>query len=151
MEWPASCDMNLRESPHLVVDAMNVIGSRPTGWWRDRDGAVRSLLLRLTAFAAADRVAVTVAIDGRPLSDIAEGERDGIEVLYARRAGRNAADDRIVEYIGAAADPTSLEVVTSDRDLAARARSLGAQVTGPQQLLDALDRWDASRKQPLDR
>src|SRR6266487_2958448 len=107
---------------------MSVIGSRPTGWWRDRDGAVRNLLRRLTAFAAADRIAVTVVIDGRPLSDIAEGERDGIEVLYARRSGRNAADDRIVEYLAAAADPTSVEVVTSDRDLAARARCLGARV-----------------------
>ena len=68
---------------------------------------------------------------------------DAIEVLYAHRSGRNAADDRIVEYIAAAADSKGLEVVTSDRDLAARARSLGAQVSGPQPLLAALDRADA--------
>jgi hypothetical protein len=23
---------------HLVVDAANVVGSRPDGWWRDRAG-----------------------------------------------------------------------------------------------------------------
>jgi hypothetical protein len=28
---------------HLVVDAANVIGSRPDGWWRDRAGAARRL------------------------------------------------------------------------------------------------------------
>ena len=119
---------------------MNVIGSRPTGWWRDRQGAVRTLLQRLARYAAAEHVAVTVVIDGRPLPDIPEGQHDALEVLYARRSGRNAADDRIIEYIESAPGPTSLEVVTSDRDLAARARSLGAHVSGPQQLLDSLDR-----------
>ena len=31
----------------LVVDAMNVIGTRPDGWWRDRDGAARRLIAAL--------------------------------------------------------------------------------------------------------
>jgi len=31
----------------IVVDAANVIGSRPDGWWRDRPGAARRLLLKL--------------------------------------------------------------------------------------------------------
>ena len=31
---------------HLVVDGMNVIGSRPDGWWRDRAGASRRLHAR---------------------------------------------------------------------------------------------------------
>ena len=119
---------------------MNVIGSRPTGWWRDRPGAVRTLLQRLARYAAAEHVAVTVVIDGRPLPDIPEGQHDGIDVLYARRTGRNAADDRIIEYLAAASDPPAVEVVTSDRELATRARSLGAHVSGPQQLLDSLDR-----------
>ena len=127
---------------HLIVDAMNVIGSRPNGWWRDRDAAIREFLHRLARYAAYDAVDITVAIDGRPLDDIPEGDHDGIEVLYARRPGRNAADDRIVEYIKSAPGATSLEVVTSDRDLAARARRLGAHVTGPQKLLEALDRID---------
>src|SRR5437868_2206071 len=100
---------------------MNVIGSRPNGWWRDRDGAIRRLVHRLARFAAAERVAVTVVVDGRPLPDIAEGVMDAIEVLYAHRSGRNAADDRIIEYLAAATDAASLEVVTSDRELVDRA------------------------------
>ncbi|MBM3141325.1 MAG: NTP pyrophosphohydrolase, partial [Chloroflexi bacterium] len=31
----------------LIVDAMNVIGSRPDGWWRDRPGAARRLVRAL--------------------------------------------------------------------------------------------------------
>ena len=27
-----------------LVDGMNVIGSKPDGWWRDRTGAMRRLL-----------------------------------------------------------------------------------------------------------
>jgi len=115
---------------HLVIDALNVIGSRPNGWWRDRDRAIRALIDRLARFAAAERVAVTVVVDGRPLPDIAEGLIDAIEVLYARRSGRNAADDRIVEEVASDADPKSLVVVTSDRELAARVRDLGARVEG---------------------
>ena len=45
--------------PHFVVDAMNVIGSRPSGWWRDRDAAVRRLVERLDAIASADGCDVT--------------------------------------------------------------------------------------------
>ena len=30
-----------------IVDGMNVIGSRPTGWWRDRPGAMRGLVAEL--------------------------------------------------------------------------------------------------------
>jgi hypothetical protein len=30
--------------PLIVVDAANVIGSRPDGWWRDRQAAARRLI-----------------------------------------------------------------------------------------------------------
>jgi len=123
----------------IVVDAMNVIGSRPTGWWRDRDGAVRALAARLSSLAAAGERAITLVVDGREIAGLAPGPHDGVEVLYASRRGPNAADDRIVEYVGGHADPTSLTVVTSDRVLAARVRSLGAGVEGAMWLLGELD------------
>jgi uncharacterized protein YaiI (UPF0178 family) len=118
----------------LVVDAMNVIGSRPDGWWRDRDGAVRRLHARLAARPAEEGEQVTLVCDGRPLDDLPEGDHDGVEVLYARRRGRDAADDRIVELVAADDDPASLTVVTSDRGLADRVRALGASVTGARSL-----------------
>jgi hypothetical protein len=62
-----------------------------------------------------------------------------VEVLYASRRGRNAADDRIVRYIEAHAERALLEVVTSDRDLGSRARALVAGVRGVRWLLDQLD------------
>ena len=71
-----------------------------------------------------------VVFDGRPGPGLAEGPHDLVHVVYARRAGRDAGDDRIVEEIASDDDPSSLTVVTSDRELARRARELGAQVEG---------------------
>lgn len=124
---------------HLLVDGMNVIGSRPDGWWRDRDGAARRLLARLQGLAAASDDAVTLVLDGRPLPGLPEGDHDGVELRYARRPGRNAGDDRIVEILETTPDPAAWCVVTSDRALRDRARALGAAVTGTGTLLARLD------------
>ncbi len=123
----------------LVVDGMNVIGSKPDGWWRDRDGAVRRLLGRLQALARTDGESVLLVLDGRPLGDVPEGDHDGVEVLYATRRGPNAADDRIVELLGARDDRGDVTVVTSDRDLRRRVGDLGATVVGAGSLLQRLD------------
>jgi predicted RNA-binding protein with PIN domain len=124
---------------HLVVDGMNVIGSRPDGWWRDRAGAARRLHERLARLVAASGDAVTLVLDGRPTRDLPEGVHDDVAVVYARRGGRDAADDRIVELVGADPDPRGLTVVTSDRELARRVRELGADVIGAGELLRRLD------------
>jgi predicted RNA-binding protein with PIN domain len=133
----------------LVVDGMNVIGSRPDGWWKDREGAVRKLHTRLTRLAAATEAkggVVSLVLDGRALEDLPEGDHDGVAVIYAHRRGRDAADDRIIELVATFADPTpegdDVTVVTSDRDLAARARKKGAKVIGAGELLRRLDRHD---------
>jgi predicted RNA-binding protein with PIN domain len=123
----------------LVVDGMNVIGSKPDGWWRDRDGAVRRLLGRLQGLARTDGEPVLLVLDGRPLGDVPEGDHDGVEVRYATRRGPNAADDRIVELLGARDDRGDVTVVTSDRDLRRRVGDLGATVVGAGSLLQRLD------------
>ena len=125
---------------HLVVDGMNVIGSRPDGWWRDRDGAVRRLLADLQSLVPSDDEVVTLVLDGRPLSDVPEGTHDGVHVVYARRSGRDAADDRIVELVGALEPSADTTVITSDRALAAQVRDLGATVSGAGSLLRRLGR-----------
>jgi predicted RNA-binding protein with PIN domain len=124
---------------HLVVDGMNVIGSRPDGWWRARAGAARRLHERLARLVAASGDAVTLVLDGRPTRDLPEGVHDDVAVVYARRGGRDAADDRIVELVGADPDPRGLTVVTSDRELARRVRDLGADVIGAGELLRRLE------------
>jgi predicted RNA-binding protein with PIN domain len=118
----------------VIVDGMNVIGSRPDGWWRDRDGAVRRLVQQLQG--TGERFAVV--FDGRPLPDLPEGLHDGVLVAYARRGGRDAADDRIVEEVERDADPATLTVVTSDADLRQRVEHLGAHTEGPTNLLARL-------------
>jgi predicted RNA-binding protein with PIN domain len=128
--------------PHLVVDGMNVIGTRPDGWWRDRAGATRRLLTRLQALRRVTGEPVTLVLDGRPLPDVPEGDHDDVRVLYARRGGRDAADDRLVEFVrdlDDTGDVTDVTVVTSDRGLRARAHELGATVVGAASLLADLD------------
>jgi predicted RNA-binding protein with PIN domain len=105
-----------------IVDGMNVIGSRPDGWWRDRAGAMRALASQLAEWA--DDREVTVVFDGRPF----ELSVDDVRVEFASRRGRNAADDDIVRLVSEDDDPASLSVVTSDHDLARRVSELGAEV-----------------------
>ena len=124
---------------HLVVDGMNVIGSRPDGWWRDRAGAARRLHERCARLVAASDDAVTLVLDGRPTRDLPEGVHDDVAVVYARRGGRDAADDRIVELVSTDPDAHGLTVVTSDRELTRRVRELGADVIGAGELLRRLD------------
>ena len=100
---------------------MNVIGSRPDGWWRDRPGAMRGLVEQLKGLEER----VTVVFDGRPVEMDDTGE---VEVLFASRRGRNAADDDIAALAAGADEP--LRVVTSDGELAERVRRSGAEVVG---------------------
>jgi hypothetical protein len=104
------------------IDAMNVIGSRPDGWWLDREAAMRKFVREVRAWAAED---VTIVLDTGP--DDLLGTLDGVTVVRAGRRGRNAADDEIVRLVEGDEDAL---VVTSDADLAARVRALGADVMG---------------------
>jgi NAD(P)-dependent dehydrogenase (short-subunit alcohol dehydrogenase family) len=107
--------------PRWLVDGMNVIGSRPTGWWRDRPRAMRQLVEELKRLEEP----VTVVFDGRPFELEEPGE---VEVLFASRRGRNAADDDIAALASDAQEP--LRVVTSDGELADRVRRSGVEVVG---------------------
>lgn len=117
----------------LVVDAANVIGSRPTGWWRDRPGAARRFTEDVRAAVAAGRLAAPVAVvlEGRSREGAEESELDGVRVVHAPGEG----DGTIAEL--AASHPGSV-VVTADRDLAGRARACAAEVVRPRWLLDRI-------------
>jgi predicted RNA-binding protein with PIN domain len=118
-----------------IVDGMNVIGSRPTGWWRDRPRAMRELVGELDGFAARGGDEVTVVFDGRPF----ELEGGGVDVRFASRRGPNAADDDIAALVERDREPSGLSVVTSDGDLARRARDAGAAVVGAGEFRRLLD------------
>ena len=98
-----------------LVDGMNVVGSRPDGWWRDRDGAVRRLVGELREFAERTGDEIVVVFDGRPVP--LDEDPAPVDVRFASRSGRDAADDDIAEL---AAEDLGLTVVTSDAALAAR-------------------------------
>jgi predicted RNA-binding protein with PIN domain len=116
-----------RPRPRWLVDGMNLIGSRPDRWWNDPDRAVRRLVGELERFAAATGDEVTVVFDRRP-PDLAAGAHGPVQVAFASRRGRNAADDEIVDLVAADPAGASLQVVTSDRRLAERVRNLGARI-----------------------
>jgi len=107
-----------------LIDASNVIGSRPDGWWRDRDGAARRLVAAVRALGEP----AIVVLDAGP--DDLLGSEEGVTVVRAARRGRDAADDEIVRILQESEDPGDVRVVTSDATLAARARALGAEVEG---------------------
>jgi hypothetical protein len=111
-----------------LVDASNVIGSRPDGWWRDRDGATRRLLDAVRTWAKVAREPTTVVLAAG--ADDLLGERDGVTVVRASRRGRDGADDEIVRRLEADPDPGAVVVVTSDAELVRRVRALGAEVEG---------------------
>jgi predicted RNA-binding protein with PIN domain len=124
----------------VVVDGNNVIGSVADGWWRDRPGAVRRLLGRLQCYRRASGETVVLVLDV-PQRDLPAGDHDGVEVVYATRRGRNAADERIVELLAAGDLSGRVEVVTSDRALAAdaRATALRPLVTGARTFLSRVE------------
>jgi predicted RNA-binding protein with PIN domain len=115
-----------------IVDGMNVIGSRPDGWWRDRRSAMKRLVGELESLDGE----VAVVFDGKPF-DI---ESDRVDVAFASRRGRNAADDDIAARVASDPDPRSLTVVTSDGDLERRVRASGANVEGAGAFRRRLDR-----------
>jgi predicted RNA-binding protein with PIN domain len=113
----------------LIVDGMNVVGSRPDGWWRDRQGAMRRLVSGLGALSS--DVPIVVVFDGAPFG---VDPADGVEVRFASRRGQNAADDDIAAMAGAGDT-----VVTSDADLSRRVRERGAEVVGAGEFRTRLD------------
>ena len=120
----------------LVVDGMNVIGSRPDGWWRDRDGAVRKLVARLQAYAEDGQRDVILVLDGHEVAGAPAGQRGRLAVRYGAGV---SADDRIVELVGDLARHRDIEVITSDRELLARVTARGVSLGSPSALLRALD------------
>jgi uncharacterized protein YaiI (UPF0178 family) len=104
---------------------MNVIGSRPDGWWSDRQGAMARLVDALERWAVETGDQVTVVFEQAPSPEI---RSDHVEIAHAPSPGQNAADDEIVRMLEGDLDPAEATVVTSDRELANRVRKLGGAV-----------------------
>ena len=110
-----------------LVDGMNVIGTRPDAWWKDRDAAMLRLVDMLERWAAADGEHVAVVFERPPSPPI---RSTVIDVLHAPRPKPNAADHEIMRILLDDPEPHAVRVVTSDRWLAERAMAAGATVEG---------------------
>ena len=128
----------------LVVDAANVVGARPDGWWRDRAGATRRLRDELSPISTAGLpglpppVEVVLVVEGAARRTTST---DRVRVVPAPGSG----DDAIVELLRAEPPErrASAVVVTADRALRERVAGLGARVHGP--------RWVRPGPEPRDR
>ncbi len=124
----------------LVVDGMNLIGSRPDGWWRDRHRAQRELVARLAVGREGADETLLVVFDGRPPADGISAPA-GVTVVFTPGS---TADDEIVRRVEGRPAEVQATVVTSDVGLAGRVRALGAQVMG-------VGRFRAMLERPADR
>jgi predicted RNA-binding protein with PIN domain len=119
----------------LVVDAANVVGSRPDGWWKDRAGAARRLHERLLV-ADTSYDEILLVLEGAAKGGVQAGRDGHVITVHASRDG----DATIVEQAGEAVGRgCEVVVVTADRLLRARIEGVGARAMGPGWLLDQLD------------
>jgi hypothetical protein len=119
----------------LVVDAANVVGSRPDGWWKDRPGAARRLHERLlVADVAYDQV--VLVLEGAAKAGVPAGRDGDVRTVHAPRDGDSALLEEVRRSIAAG---SAVTVITSDRVLAVRSEGLGARAMSSGWLLDALD------------
>jgi len=122
---------------------MNVIGSRPDGWWRDRGGAIERLVARVDRWAEGREERVTIMLEREPRRELRAAR---LEIAWASAPGADAADREILARLPGWLVEDEVVVVTSDRDLKAKARAAGAAVVPSRPFraeLDSLDR-DAS-------
>ena len=149
--WPRLRPELAVPDPVLVVDAANVVGSRPDGWWKDRPGSASRLLSRLAALQVAGvraeageqqgelpivrrwpRIVVVLEGEARAASD-----PSGLDVVRAAGSGDDAIVAQAQRFAG-----RPVTVVTADRGLGERVTAVGAATIGPGRLLDLLDRLD---------
>ena len=119
-----------------IIDGMNVIGSRPDGWWKDRHAAMARLVDNLERWAAQEGDDVTVVFERPPSPPIRSSV---IEVAAAPRARANSADDEIVRRVKEDPKPGDLRVVTSDRWLSDEVRNAGASVQPAEGFRELID------------
>lgn len=127
----------------LVVDAANVVGSRPDGWWRDRVGATTRLRDELGLLAPVPAAALELpAAQWWPrITLVAEGRArgvaslDGVTVVDAPGSG----DDAIAATVASAVTERPADhvvAVTADRELRARVGAAGGRSVGPSTLFE---------------
>ncbi|WP_119698343.1 NUDIX domain-containing protein [Microbacterium halotolerans] len=148
--WPSLRDA-LGVRPVLLVDAANVVGSVPDGWWRDRAGAAARLRGGLETLAGAGLPAadlglpherwfpgIEMVVEGaaRAMPDagnahrsLGEANRDAAPcAVRVVRAPGSGDDELVMRAEAMRASGLNVTAVTSDRALRARLETAGAHV-----------------------
>ena len=125
-------DLGEPRRPLLIVDAANVVGSVPDGWWRDRAGATERLR---DAIAPLARQGLPDWPQDPPLDVVlvVEGRARGVTGSATVRvvAASGSGDDTMVDLVRTDGADRPCAVVTADRELRGRVHALGADVLGP--------------------
>ena len=116
----------------LVVDAANVVGARPDGWWKDRAGAAQRLHdALLHADIPHDRI--VLVLEGQAKQGVRAGGPASLRVVHAARDGDSEIRRQATQAVEAGHQVT---VVTADRALAANVSP--ATVLPPTWLLERI-------------
>jgi len=148
--WPTLLE-GLPLRPVIIVDAANVVGSRPDGWWHDRAGAAARLAERVSALNSAGVPASALGLQhDRWWPDyrfVVEGQAKAMPAVAGVSVVRAASDgdSTIVGEVQSAASAgvRPIFVVTADRALGERVEELGAGVIRPGGFLGLVDNLPA--------
>lgn len=137
--------------PLLVVDAANVVGSVPDGWWRDRSGAATRLRDELVDIARHGVPDGPEWLRG-PLDVVlvVEGKATNVRGVPLVRVvpATGSGDDMIVHVTATEGAGRQVAVVTADRELRDRVTALGATVIGPRTVRAAAPRSGTGSSAP---
>ena len=124
----------MRYGTVLVVDAANVVGARPDGWWKDRAAAARRLHEQLLV-GDTPHDEIVLVLEGGAKGGVKVGRDQHVRTVHAPKDG----DSEIERQVKAAVDRGSrVTVITADNFLRARVQGLGAMAMSPSWLLDHL-------------
>lgn len=117
----------------LVVDAANVVGARPDGWWKDRAGAAERLH-RAILDADIDDDEIVIVLEGGAKAGVPAGRSPGLRVVHAPKDGDSTI---LAEARRAHEKGHRVRVVTADRALGANLSAYATTVP-PTWLLERL-------------
>lgn len=130
--WPVLRSL-LSTRPSIVVDAANVVGSIPNGWWKDRVGAATRLAEQLDGLTVrASNLELAGTLWFPDVALVVEGQAKRIDVSSTGVAIVRApavGDDEIVAEVERSASAGKIVfAVTNDRELRERVAGVGARV-----------------------
>lgn len=156
--WPVLAQLLHAPPVVVVVDAANVVGAVPNGWWRDREGATQRLVDHLAHLvrsglpaselgldAASWYASMDVIVEGAARNVAAQAPMPPLPDMPATAGtlsitpAQADGDEQVVAQAQLHLnDHARVIVVTSDRELQAKVASLGAEYRGVSWLLDML-------------